>query len=330
MVNSHNPQLSVVVVIVSDTTDARGDVSHLAGNLEALTQQINPPPMEVVVPYHLRVEGIEELKRRFPTVVFIPVNDLKTFTGQGGSREHHDELRARGLAAARGEIIGLLEDHARPDPYWCARMVEAHQQSYAAVGGAIENGIDRLLNWAVYFCDFGKYQNPVAEGESPFVSDANVSYKRSALESIRPVWQESFHETAVNWALISRGEKLALSPRIIVYQHRGQLRLGSALKERFVWGRSYAGTRSKLVRGSKRMFYAALSPLLPAVLLLRMAVNVMKKGRCVGAFLKAFPLTTMLTASWSLGELIGYLTARANRSGALVGEPIACARAGDH
>jgi hypothetical protein len=140
------------------------------------------------------------------------------------------------------------------------------------------------------------------------VSDANVSYKRSALGSIRPVWQEIFHETAVNWALTSRGETLALSPNIIVYQHRSNLRLGSALKERFIWGRSYAATRSKLISGAKRMIYAALSPVLPGVLLLRMTVNVMKKGRCVGAFLKAFPLTVLLTVSWSLGELVGYLT----------------------
>jgi len=65
------PVISVIVAIVSDTTETRCDTSHLAGSLEALTQQINPPPMEILVPYHPRVEGIEELKLRFPRVVFI-------------------------------------------------------------------------------------------------------------------------------------------------------------------------------------------------------------------------------------------------------------------
>ncbi len=302
--------LSVVVAIVSDTTEARGDVSHLTESLQALSRQSNPP-MEIIVPYHSQIDGIERLRQQFPEVVFIPVNDLRTYSGQGGSREHHDELRARGLAVARGTIIGLLEDHARPAQDWCARMVEAHQRQFAAVGGAIENGIDRSLNWAVYFCDFGKYQNPLSAGESSFVSDANVSYKRSALEGVRSTWQEAFHETAVNWALTARGEKLALSPDIIVYQHRTRLRLGPALRERFIWGRSYAAARSKLVSRGKRLAYAALSPLLPGVLLLRMAVNVMKKRRCVGAFLRALPLTAILTMSWSLGELAGYVTLRA-------------------
>ena len=37
-------------------------------------------------------------------------------------------------------------------------IVDMHQKyPYAAIGGAIENGIDQLLNWAVYFCNFGGY-----------------------------------------------------------------------------------------------------------------------------------------------------------------------------
>jgi Glycosyl transferase family 2 len=328
MSESQSPLLSVVVAIVSDTTDSRSDASHLDSCLHALSQQIDAPSMEIIVPYHGNVSGIESMKAQYSNVVFIAVNDLKTYPAQGGSREHHDELRARGLAVARGEIIGLLEDHGRPDPHWCARMVEAHQQTYAAVGGAIENGIDRPLNWAVYFCDFGKYQNPLPAVESLFVSDANVSYKRSALESIRSTWQETFHETAVNWALASRGEKLALSPKIIVYQNRGSLRLGNALKERFIWGRSYAATRGTLAGGSKRAIYAALSPVLPLILLGRMSVNVFKKRRCIGAFVKALPLTAALTVSWSSGELTGYLTGRANSSRAAAGGTIAHASDG--
>lgn len=321
MDNPPDPLLSVVIAIVSDTTQSQADTSLLGGCLESLALQIDAPPMEVIVPFHSCVDGIDRLRSRFPDVAFVRVDDLRTYTGQGGSREHHDELRARGLAAARGQIIGLLEDHARPDQHWCASMVEAHRQGYAAVGGAIENGVDRLVNWAVYFCDFGRYQNPVSEGESSFASDANVSYKRSALEDVRPVWQESFHETEVNWALTSRGEKLALSPNAVVYQHRSTLQLGNALKERYVWGRSYAATRSELV-GTKRIVYAALTPLLPGILLLRMTRNVVKKRRCIAAFFKALPVTVLLTVSWSWGELLGYLTSRARSSDQRVGEAI--------
>ena len=303
------PVLSVVVAIVSDTTEARAGVAHLAECLDALSHQTDAPTMEVVVPYHRNVDGIEETRQRYPDVVFVPVTDLNTLpTGRGG-REHHDQLRARGLAEARGEIIGLLEDHARPTERWCAEIVAAHREPYAAIGGAIENGVDTALNWAVYYCDFGRYQNPVPSGESPFASDANVSYKRSALEAIRHVWEDSFHETVVNGALLARGERLALSPTMIVYQRRQGLRLGAALRERFIWGRSYAASRSGLV-GSRRWLYAALSPLLAGVLTLRMASNVRRRRRHVGKFLRTLPLIVVFLMAWSLGELLGYVTSR--------------------
>jgi hypothetical protein len=301
------PLLSVVVVIVSDTTASRCDASHLAGCLEALHAQVAPPPLEVIVPHHLQVEGLDELRRRYPEVRFIPVPDLRTFSGLGrGTREHHDELRARGIQAARGEVVALLEDHAGPDPNWCRQVMAAHGRGYAAVGGAIENGVDRALNWAVYFCDFGKYQNPLPAGPAGYASDANVSYKREALEAVRGTWTEIFQEPRVNGALLARGEQIALSPEIVVLQQRHGLKLRSALAERFVWGRSYAASRGASL-GSRRLLFAALSPLLPGILLLRMGRNVAARGRTSGSFAKALPYTAMLLVAWSCGELVGYL-----------------------
>jgi hypothetical protein len=312
-----------VVVIVSDTTDQRRDVAHLASCLEALATQVDAPPTEVIVPYAPPVAGIEDLQRDYPHVVFLPVADLRAPMGGGASREHHDELRARGLAVAQGDLIGLLEDHARPDPHWSARAVQAHAPdagAFVGVGGAIENGIDRPLNWAVYFCDFAKYQNPVPGGPSPFASDANVVYKRSALEAVRPAWSESFHETVVNQGLMSAGERLTLSSAMVVLQQRRNLRLGTSLKERFVWGRSYAATRSQLLGGAQRWLHAALAPVIPGVLLTRMALGIFRKGRNRGAFLKALPLTGLLTMSWAAGELAGYVAPGTR-------EPAALARA---
>jgi hypothetical protein len=309
MVSVESPALSVVVAIVSDTTGSQIDLSHLTRCLEALHQQADPPSMEIIVPYLHDLKGIDELRLQFPEVVFLPVSGITT-SPTGGSREHHDQLRARGLAVARGEIVALLEDHARPDQNWSARIVRAHTNGYGAIGGAIENGVDRALNWAVYYCDFGRYQNPVPSGESTFASDANVSYKRSVLEGVQSVWAEAFHETVVNSSLMSRGQKLALRPDIIVYQHRDNLRLGCALRERFIWGRSYAATRSVLVGKSKRIIYAVLSPVLPGVLVLRMVKTAWAKRSSFSKFLKSLPIILMLLSSWSVGELVGYLTGR--------------------
>lgn len=306
--SSAQPVISVVVAIVSDTTRPRADVRHLEGCLTALFRQAGAPPTEVIVPYHEYVDGIEGLARRFPQVVFLPLTGVEA-ASNGGGLEHHDVLRARGIAVARGELIVLLEDHAWPDEKWCANIAAAHRSEYAAIGGAIENGIDRPLNWAVYYCDFGKYQNPVPSGESGYASDANVSYKRRALESVRSLWEQRFREVVVNGALISRGEKVALRPEIVVHQHREGLRLATALRERYIWGRSYAVTRCELVSNSKRLSYAVLSPGLPALLLLRLARTAWQRGR-FGTFVRALHLIPVLLAGWSFGEAMGYFTRR--------------------
>jgi hypothetical protein len=300
--------ISVVVAIVSDTTGARADVRHLEGCLEALSRQADAPATEVIVPYHEKVDGIDALARRFPEVQFLPVTGAEAMS-DGGGREHHDVLRARGMAVARGELIALVEDHGRPDPNWCGKIAAAHGADHAAIGGAIENGIDRPLNWAVYYCDFGRYQNPVPSGESGFASDANTSYKRSALDSVRSLWEERFREVVINGALISRGERVALRPDIVVHQHREGLRIGTALRERYIWGRSYAVTRCDLLSNSKRLAYAVLSPVLPALMLARLARTARQRGR-FGPFARALPLIAALLVSWSLGEATGYITRR--------------------
>lgn len=302
--------LSVVVVLVSDSNEGHCEVADLAECLDFLTRQSEPPALEVIVPHHLNVTGIEQLSRRFPEVTFLPCVDLKSFTGRGGSREHHDELRARGIAAAHGQIVALLEEFDRPDPGWAAAMWEAHRQPVAGVGGAIDNGVDRALNWAVYFCDFDKYQNPVPAGDTLIASDANVSYKRSALEAIRPIWQETCQEPAVNGALLSRGERLVLSAKAVVYQHRSDLRFLPSLKERYIWGRSFAASRPQTRTRLKRLLYAGLTILLPPVLVLRLTKTAVKRRRCLAGFIRALPLLAPLTISWSLGELVGYLAGR--------------------
>jgi hypothetical protein len=300
------PELSVVIAVVSDA-------KHLEGCLNALLNQTNPVPMEIIVPYVAGESGIQALKSHFPGVLFLPVESIPSMLSDSGtSREHHDELRATGLAHAKGKILALIEDHGRVDKDWALRMIEAQRASCAGVGGAIDNEVNKPLNWAIYFCDFGRYQRPFPAGPSFFISDANSSYKRQALERIQDIWEKSFHETSVNSELLARGETLWLSPEPVVYQHRENLSVSRALQERYVWGRSFAGTRARELGLAKRFLYLILSPALTFLLVARKIRAILIKKRNAGAFLKAFPLTLLLLTFWSFGEFVGYLTGRPN------------------
>ncbi len=305
------PALSVVVAIVSDTVE-RPNVLHLRGCLRALAGQQSAPAMEIIVPHLPEVDGLEELRAEFPQVRFVAVSDLQHYTGRAGSREHHNELRARGVDAAQGQIIALVEDHGVAERDWAACMMEAHHESFAGIGGPIENGIGRPLNWAIYFCDFVQYHRPVAAGNTDAISDANVAYKRAALQSMRPVWVEMFNELTVNSHLRSRGQTLGMSPLPVVKQQRQRLRAGAALKERFIWGRSYGAARVRGATISRRLALTAIGPLIPLLLLMRIVITVLRKRCLLGALARGLPFTVALTMAWGCGEMAGYISGEVN------------------
>jgi len=300
------PALSVVVALIS------GEVEDLRHCLQALHAQDSPLAFEVIVPYDPPVADVLRLQAEFPAVRFLPAEGIDTAAARrGASREHHDTLRTIGLRAARSSLVVLTEDHAHVARDWCREMVAALERHplAAAVGGAVECGSTRLLNRAVYYCDFGRYQNPLPEGPAEFVSDSNVAYRRDLLEEIRDVWQGDYHETEVHWALVRSGRALVTTPRVIVWQSRGALGLGAALRERYVWAKSFAGTRVRGASAGRRLVLAALSPLLPFVLTARLVRGASARGRA-SELAGALPLVFVLECAWGLGELAGYASGR--------------------
>jgi hypothetical protein len=134
-----------------------------------------------------------------------------------------------------------------------------------------------------------------------------VFYKRSVLEAIRPVWRDSYYEPAVHQ--VAAGYRIVLTPKILVYQRRGTLCWSDAVEERFTWGRSYGANQRR--RGMRRLASYLLGfPLVPCVLLYRIARNVFRNGRAIGAYVRSLPAMVVLVLSWSAGELVRYWTAQ--------------------
>ncbi len=291
------PPLSVVVVSFSGGP-------HIRRCLEALRQQVNVDKVEIVVPYDDRRREISGLCQQYPGIRCLPVAGRRTYA----------ELRAYGVQMAQGGIIALTEDHCIPDREWCARILEAHARPYAAIGGVVEKETpDTALNWALYLADYVRYMRPMTEGVRRHLSDCNVSYKRSALEAIAEAWRDEFHEPIVHAALQARGESLWLSARIAVRQQRN-IHLRDAVRERYSFGRLFGSGRVPNTSTLRRLLYAGCTALLPPLLVARVAGQVFRKRRCVGAFVHALPALVLLNTVWACGECIGYLTGRPGAS----------------
>ena len=299
------PELSVVLAPV-----ARG--VHLPDALACLAAQESAPSFEIIVPVDDSISGIGPLREKYPAVRFISVEGTAE---QGRSEDFGiahlaiDRRRAAALAAATAPIVAITDEWARPRADWCRELVRAHADPHAVIGGAIGCARDRPVNWALFFMDGGRYQNPLPEGPAVFVTDVNVSYKRAALEST-DVWREEYHETRLHDELRARGESLWLTPRLVVDVDRGEITLGDALRERFAWSRLYAGRRSQEVSGGMRLALAAGSPLLSLVLLFRQVRIAWERGAHRDALLRCVPVLALMDLVWSVGEATGYLTGR--------------------
>jgi hypothetical protein len=303
-------RLSVVVTIVDGG-------AALARCLGALVTQKGAPPMEVLVPFDDSFPA-EPFTARFVGFTFLALGAIRTvhpITSALGQHELFDRRRAAGLAAARGELVAILEDRGVPHEDWAAAFSRLHEQhADAVIGGAIESGSDRVLNRAVFFCDFGRFQRPFRPAQSRVASDVNVCYKRAALQSVKSSWNGRYHEPIVHNRLLRAGETIFLSPEPVVEQIRDHLRLGAVCKERLAWGRLYAEIRRRWLNWPARLVLIAASPLLPAVILFRILRERVTRRTALSEVLAAVPCVLLLVCCWSVGEGLGYLLSRGGRA----------------
>jgi hypothetical protein len=259
---------------------------------------------------------MREVAQEFPEADFIDMGLVTTSALVGtheAAHELYDRRTAAGLGVARGEIVALLEDYGIPQDDWCHNILEAHKLPYGVIGGSVDHSGRGVLNWAVYFIDFGRYQPPLREGPVSYLTDVNVSYKRDLLESVKRVWANSYNEVVVHWALAKRGAVLWLRPQMVVSEDRGDLAFADLARERFAWGRLFGAVRAREMTQPRRALYIILGPALPLLLLARMTRAVFGRSNAWSPFLIAFPVTVVLTLIWSIGELFGYVTGRASR-----------------
>jgi hypothetical protein len=296
MARENRPRaLSSVVVTVDSARRLRTCLNALQNQAEIT---------EILVPWDGSHGDVAALQRDYPSVRFLPTGSGKLTFAQ---------LRAYGVARATGEIIAVTEDHCTPGPDWGRRILEAHCEPHAAIGGAVEKDTpDTILSWAFYLADYVRYLDP-QEGPSAHLTDGNVTYKRKSLEPIRDIWKVEFHENLVHEALATRGESLWLSPKIVVRQKRA-MTLGGALRDRYVFGRLFGSSRAESMTAFARLKLTLLCLALPAVLLMRVARHVVRTRRYTAAWLRAFPALMLISTVWAWGELVGYVTARPDQS----------------
>jgi glycosyltransferase involved in cell wall biosynthesis len=293
-----NPKLSVVIASVNGG-------KSLADCIASLEPQKHGDDIEIVVCESFDDAVAKDTHSQFPNVRFFHFSERKSIP----------ELRVTGILNARGDVIALTEDHCIVHEHWVASVLSAHTSPYLVIGGAVENvATERLIDWAVFFCEYGRYMIPIASGAIKDLPGPNVSYKRAVLENFRDVFATAAWEPFWHSRLMDAGVTLFSDPRLIVY-HRKNFTLGGFLRERFHYARSFAGERVKDAPWIYRAMYICGSPFLSPLLLSRIVVAVWRKHRKQRELILSLPYIFLFTLAWSLGEFIGYAAGQGNSLG---------------
>lgn len=217
-------------------------------------------------------------------------------------------LRRRGVEKATGELIAIIEEHCSAAPDWLRRVQDAHSSGhYGAVGGPIADyDYSRLRDWVVYFCEYSASLPPAPEGETDQLNDANIAYPRQLLVDHAGLLGEGYWPMTLHPTLLAEGTKFLSVPEMVVH-HRGPFEFGYYLHQRYLFSRAFGGVRAQGEPISRRLAYLLGAPLIPAMLLLRMARTVWEKRCRVRQFILTLPLIVLALVVLVAGEWTGYL-----------------------
>ncbi|MBW8041925.1 MAG: glycosyltransferase [Planctomycetes bacterium] len=284
------PKLSVIIASVNG-------LPYIDECLTALERQQGGVEAEVIVVDRCNDGTADYIREKFSNVKLIEFS----------KRIGIPQLRAIGMEHSTGDIIVITEDHCNARENWFVEILKAHDSEYTAVGGTVINGsVDRLMDWAVYLCEYASTMPPIPDGEVDGIAGNNVAYKRSIFDKLHESIKKDYWEYFLQRAMKKVGAKFLSVPSIIVY-HKRDFGFLYFLFQRFHYSRSFAGMRIIGVPFSKRIFYILSSPLLPFLMLWRTFQQVIKKKRHMKEFLLSLPLLMIFMLSYALGEGVGYM-----------------------
>jgi glycosyltransferase involved in cell wall biosynthesis len=279
------PQLSVVVASING-------FAYVDRCLESLRE--HAPDAEIVVAAFADEGTARRIRQRWPEARLLTFREPTPVP----------KLRAAGIVAARSPFVAVIEDHCVVRDGWARRIVEAHREGHAVVGGSIRNGADgRIRDWAAFFCEYSEHMKPLETGVATSLPGMNVSYDRRAIEAMSPLLNWGCYETWLHPHLQRSGLELYADDSITL-DHVMQLDVGVFLPQRYHHARSYAGMRNADL-GRKRFLYLLASPAVVPLAFYRIARNVLRR-RLRARLAIASPLVLLYTAAWTVGEAVGY------------------------
>ncbi|MCC6500688.1 MAG: glycosyltransferase family 2 protein [Anaerolineales bacterium] len=290
------PPLSVLIA------NANG-APEISACLAALEKQAVQRRVEVIVVEPTDSEMSQKIRRQFAWVQLV-LTDRNCSIPQ---------MLVAGLAQCEGEIVAVLEDHEIVLPGWCEAVLDAHRlyPEAVAIAGPIDNGcVDRVIDWATFFCEYCKFMSPIQAGETDFLPGHNVTYKRRGLDAGQhTAMANGFWDHTLHPDLRRRGFQFRMEP-VLKVLHKKQIGFFEFVEQRFLYSRYFAGSRTRNWGLLFRIGYALTCFALPMILLGRILACGFAKGSFQKELLRSTPFLLVFTLVWAFGEMAGSLLGR--------------------
>jgi hypothetical protein len=216
------------------------------------------------------------------------------------------ELWRDGLAATDQPLVALSTTQMVPEAGWRPAMLRRLEATSAAVAGGPIKPSERnnVIHRAIYLLRYVNYLPPLPAAGAIEPPGENAVYLRERLTGLESLWAKGFWEVEVHGALRARGERTVMTGEPAVTYH-GERRLFRVVQERYRHACCYGASRSRRFGPAHRLMRVATAPLVPAVLLVRIAHTLRARSAPLVPWLPELPFLLLLLAAWSLGEARG-------------------------
>ncbi len=299
-VNQAQPALSVILI----TPDK---FARIRKTVRLLRAQTVHDRLEVVVgaPSLAELDMDEAEREGFAGLRLAEVGPL-TSTG---------EPRLRAMQAATAPLIMFGEDHCFPEPGWAEALLAAFDQGYHAVGATLLNANPgSRVSWASILLNFAPVVACDRNHTAAYIAWHNSGYRRKVLDEYSPEEMAAFLEAEgiLHGELEKKGHKLLVCADARTHHTNVSLFRG-LLVEQFWGSRLFWSARVDRERWplGKRLIFAAASPGLILVRLLRAATEARRMGE-LGRLPLIAPHLAAGAVCVSLGAAAALLRGRGN------------------
>jgi Glycosyl transferase family 2 len=219
------------------------------------------------------------------------------------------ELWGAALLEARGTIVAVTITACVPEADWLDAIAAAYRDGPAdGIGGVIDCRSDAgVEDRALHLVRYTPYLPPLTAGPVLEIAGDNGTYRRAALDQWRgAIERDGFWESEFNRHIRAGGGLLRIDPSIRV-THTRSYSFGAFTLQRFRHGRIFGRARRGAMPLSARVVRAAISPAVPAIMLLRAVGTVSSRHRFDGRAMAASVLAYWYFWCWALGEDVGLI-----------------------